>query len=235
MENKWQELWKNKQLENETPSLEELIAMVGWYSNEGGLPKENWLEFIDSVVKKLSIEQSDKLLEVGCGSGGYLLPFYEKDFDVSGIDYSGSLIEICKKVMPNGKFEECEAKNLSFESDNFDVITSNSVFHYFQDHDYTKEVIKEMARCLKVGGRGAILDLNDLSKEDAFMQHRYERFGGKEEYEKQNKELPQLFYDKQWILDVGEEFGLEGYVEDQNISWYRNSIYRFNYFFKKVK
>jgi len=233
MANEWQKLWQDKNLQGDKPTLGKLIAMVGWKTDSGDLPEETWLEFVDFIVEKLDIKPGQSIMEVGCGPGGFLLPFYEKDYPVSGLDYSESLIEICQQVMPKGDFKAGEAKALPFEKEQFDVVTCNSVCHYFLNYDYAEKVLAEIARVLKPGGRGTILDANDLAKQDAFMQHRYERFGGKEEYDKQNSELPQMFYAKQWFLDTGKKYGLSGYVEDQNIEWYRNSEFRFNYFFTK--
>lgn len=234
MANQWQNLWQNKNLQGDKPTLGKLIAMVGWKTDDGDLPEAAWLEFIDGIVKKLPINPGDQILEVGCGPGGFLLPFYENGYSVSGLDYSESLIDICNQVMPNGDFHAGEAKALPFQDSQFDVLTCNSVCHYFLNYDYAEQVLAEMARVLKIGGVGTILDANDLTKQDAFMQHRYERFGGKEEYDKQNSELPQMFYAKEWFIETGKKYGLDGYVEDQNIEWYRNSQYRFNYFFKKI-
>lgn len=233
MGNRWQNLWQEKGLDGEVPTLTKLIGMVGWKTDEGDLPVEEWLNFVDRTCDKLKINPGDAILEVGCGPGGFLLPFYQNDYRVSGIDYSASLIEICKQVMPNGVFHTTQANRLPFADAQFDVVLSNSVCHYFPDHDYAEAVLKEISRCLAQGGRGAILDANDAAKEAAFMAHRYERFGGKESYEKLNSELPQLFYDKEWFIETGLKYGLAGYTEDQNIDWYRNSQYRFNYFFEK--
>lgn len=233
MANKWQELWQNKKLDNETPTLAKLIAMVGWKTDKGDLSPEAWLDFIAGFSGKLAIEPGDAILEVGCGPGGLLLPFYQRGHPVSGIDYSESLVEICREVMPDGEFHAAQASQLPFADGRFDIILSNSVCHYFPDHAYAEAVLKEMARCLAPSGRGAILDANDAAKQDAFMEHRYARYGGKEEYEKQNSELPQLFYTKEWFVATGEKYGLSGYTEDQNIADYYNSKFRFNYFFAK--
>jgi len=233
MGNHWQELWRRKALGDDRPTLAKLIEMVGWKTAEGGLSVDDWLGFVAFVSDKVGLREGDEILEVGCGPGGFLLPLRDQGFRVAGIDYSDSLVAICREVMPEGRFEVAEANALPFDDMSFDVITSNSVFHYFPDHTYTEGVVREMARCLKPGGRGAVLDLNDAAKQEAFMAQRYARYGGPEEYERQNQDLPQLFYDKQWFIDIGKQYGLDGYVEDQQIENYWNSAYRFNYFFEK--
>ncbi len=233
MTNNWHELWKNKKLSTEKPNLATLISMVGWKTQDGDLSEQQWLEFVDFVADKLSIANNDKIFEIGCGPGGFLLPFYQKNHAITGLDYSESLIDICRRIMPKGDFHHGEANQLPFPDQSFDVIFSNSVCHYFPDHDYAKQVLSEISRCLKPGGRGAILDANDAGKKDAFIQHRYDRFGGKAEHDKQNQGLPQLFYAKDWFIDIGAQHGLIGYTEDQSIDWYRNTPFRFNYFFTK--
>ena len=234
MSNNWRQVWNHKCLD-EDPSLSTLLEMVGWKSETGALPVEIWLDFVALVTKKVRLRPGENVLEVGCGPGGFLLPIYQQGYAVSGIDYSENLLVICHEVMPNGVFVVAEAKSIPFEDHAFDIITSTSVFNYFDDHDYAESVVREISRCLRKGGRGAILDLNDNAKRDEFMGQRYARFGGREDYEHQYRNLSQLFFDRQWIIDLGQEYGLSGYDEEQRIDGYRNNAFRFNYFFEKAK
>jgi len=230
MGNNWHQLWRNKQLDGNNATLSNLIEMVGWKSQSGGLSVEDWLDFIAFITNKINLQPGTEVLEVGCGPGGFLYPLYEQNYSVSGVDYSEILIDICRSIMPDATFAVDEANALPFDDEQFDAIISNSVFHYFEDHDYTEKVVSEVARCLKKGGHGAIIDLNDAEKQDDFMQQRY---GNKEEYIRKNSNLPQLFYEKGWLVETGRKYGLSGYVEDQKINNYQNSAYRFNYFFEK--
>ena len=233
MSNSWHQLWNDKRLGGAAPTLARVLEMVGWKSESGDLPVENWLEFVTLVAEKVFLQPGEKILEVGCGPGGFLLPLYQQGYAVAGIDYAESLLEICREMMPNGTFLAVEARSLQFEDQAFDVIISTSVFHYFDDHEYAESVVREISRCLRKGGRGAILDLNDAAKREEFMEQRYAHCGSREEYERQNSGLPQLFYDKQWFISLGEKYGLSGYIEEQRIDNYRNNAYRFNYFFEK--
>jgi ubiquinone/menaquinone biosynthesis C-methylase UbiE len=234
MSNKWHALWQDKRVDDDVPDLGTLIAMVGWKADDGDLSTDVWLAFVDGLCRRLAIDPGTRVLEVGCGPGGLLLPLYRRGVPVWGIDYSESLIEICRRVMPAGHFHTGEANRMPYADAQFEVIVSNSVCHYFPDHAYAERVLAEMARCLAPGGRGAILDANDQAMQAEFMAHRYARFGGREEYERQNSDLPQLFYARDWMLETGRKYGLEGVTEDQHIPGYRNSRYRFNYFFTRA-
>lgn len=233
MSNSWHQLWKNKRLDADAPTLPRLLEMVGWKTQTGGLPVEDWLGFVTYVTEKVNLRPGQRVLEVGCGPGGFLLPLYQQGYAVSGIDYSKTLLEISHKVMPNGIFLAAEANALPFEDQAFDIVFSTSVFQYFDDYDYVDSVVREISRCLRKGGRGALLDLNDAAKRDLFMDRRYARIGDREEYARQYKNLSQLFFDKQWIVDLGRKKGLSGYNEEQCIEKYWNNEFRFNYFFRK--
>lgn len=236
MSNRWQSLWRKNTIQADQATLGELIAMVGWKGEDGNdLPEAHWIDFVKFVIGTLNIRPNSRVLEVGCGPGGMLLPIQELGFRVSGVDYSESLIDICRQVMPSGNFHACEAVSLPYTDNYFDALICNSVVHYFPDLEYAERVIAEMARVLKPGASGAVLDINDLSKKEAFMQHRHDRFGGKEAHDRENEGLSQLFYSKQWVVEVGEKYGLAGTIADQCITWYRNSEFRFNYFFSKTK
>lgn len=59
---------------------------------------KNELDFYLSYANK-----KDKILELMCGSGRFLLPFIESGFDVSGVDNSTSMLEKLKEKTPMQK------------------------------------------------------------------------------------------------------------------------------------
>jgi SAM-dependent methyltransferase len=134
--------------------------------------------------------------------------------------------------MPKAHFICAEANSLSFNKDCFDIAISNSVFHYFPDYKYDNEVLLEIVRVLRPGGEGLILDINDLSKREYAENKRREDLGV-EEYEKRYKDLPQMYYDKEWFEEFALKNNLEFEIFDQNIVGYDNSEWRFNFYFKK--
>ena len=139
------------------------------------------------------------------------------------------LINLAKTIMPNGDFACDEAINMD-ASQAYDFVVSHSVFHYFKDLDYARDVLVKMI--YKSNKKIAIFDINDKSKEDQYHQA---RMGGmdKQEYIEKYKGLEHLFYNKEWFEEIAKEFNLKISVFDQTFENYTNSKLRFNVVMEK--
>lgn len=229
----WKEIWEKKGVVNTTQlTMPDLIAIDGFDTGAGKFSLEKWLKFAEYVKNKLGIQVNNKLCEIGCGGGAFLMPFAQKGVQVYGIDYAKNLISICQDVIPNGVFKMAEANKIPFPSNTFNGVMSNSVFHYFPNLSYAELVIKEMVRILQLGGKGAILDINDQSKKIAFLQLRGKKMGI-EKYNQLYKDTPHAFYDKKWIAEIFKNNNCQCEIVNQSIDGYENSTFRFNVFFEK--
>lgn len=100
-----------------------------------------WLIQRDEQIKKNyyiyyklknHLPKSGKILDLGCGLGGKLLPFKEAGYDVYGVDPSKHRSEIGMKIMPNivtGSAEEY----LSNNKIKFDAIYFHNVLQFVKD------------------------------------------------------------------------------------------------------
>lgn len=78
---------------------------------------------------------SGKVLEVGCGEGGNLLPFAEMGCEVVGVDITVSRIEQAKQF-----FEERKQKGLFIASDIFELKELQSQFSLIIVHDVIEHI-----------------------------------------------------------------------------------------------
>tara|TARA_Y100000591_G_C21691934_1_gene623599 strand:- start:336 stop:965 length:630 start_codon:yes stop_codon:yes gene_type:complete len=102
----------------------------------------------EDIIKVLGIQKGNKVLEIGCGAGLFT-QLFQTNYDYYGIDYSRSLINKNIKLN-NSLVYNCEASNTPFKDKYFDYGVSISVFEYFPNKEYTKQVIEEMERvCIK--------------------------------------------------------------------------------------
>lgn len=91
-----------------------------------------------------------KLLDVGCGSGGYInLSCYkelEKEYKIYGIDFLEENIISIKKRYPQGSFKFGDAHAIPFPEKSFDAVLARHVLEHVYD---IKKTIKEIKRICK--------------------------------------------------------------------------------------
>ncbi|MBO8174257.1 MAG: class I SAM-dependent methyltransferase [Thermococcus sp.] len=108
--------------------------------------------------KALSLARG-KVLEVGVGTGKNL-PYYPKDVEVIGIDFSKGMLEKAERRrkelgLENVKLMLMDVQNLEFEDEMFDTIVSTFVFCTVPN---PIKGLKEVYRVLKPGGKAIFLE-----------------------------------------------------------------------------
>ena len=96
------------------------------YFNELAITSRDF--YIDYLEKFVAIKRGLNILEIGCGEGGNLLPFAEKECNVTGIDRSeeriSQAISYFKLLGFNGRFIYSDFFDFSSEEDmnKYDII-----------------------------------------------------------------------------------------------------------------
>lgn len=104
-----------------------------------GLHREEQLKKLNIIKENIKIKKSDKMLDVGCGTG------FSRDFfdcDWTGIDPSEKMLKKCR-----GKCLKASAEKIPFPDKSFDIVVSVTAMHNFDD---IEKGLKEMERV----GRG---------------------------------------------------------------------------------
>lgn len=84
-----------------------------------------WIEDFAGMFDK-----GDKILDMGCGHGRDAYFLVEKGLDVTGIDFSESLLKIAKEFVPEAKFVLMDFEELDFSINSFNgVWASASLVH----------------------------------------------------------------------------------------------------------
>jgi len=110
-------------------------------------------------VDNLQLEDNDRILCVGVGTGNEILHILEmnRNVDIVGVDYSRTALKrACRKALVLDKKIEgfvMDAGNLEFAAGSFDKTLCIHVMDFVQDH---KKVTEEILRVLKAGGRFVI-------------------------------------------------------------------------------
>ncbi|HEX3526605.1 MAG TPA: class I SAM-dependent methyltransferase [Thermoanaerobaculia bacterium] len=135
------------------------------YSRLAPVYDAKWSFYIDATIRatldRLSLRNSDRVLDVGCGTGA-LLDRLAQDHPaarLTGVDpVPEMLANARRKVPPEVELREGWAERLPFEDERFDVVVSCNVFHYVRE---PVVALREMARVLAPGGRLIITDWCD--------------------------------------------------------------------------
>lgn len=143
MENKeftgtWQEIWTKKGAV--AGSKEDALYMGGWNKTLSSAE-----EIVGKLVDFLDIKPTDRVLEIGCGTGG-MAQYLECDY--VGIDYSSTSVKKCMEFFQKPALF-AEANDLPFKDKYFDKCFAYGCFMYFPSMEYVRQVVEEMKRVTK--------------------------------------------------------------------------------------
>jgi ubiquinone/menaquinone biosynthesis C-methylase UbiE len=135
-----------------------------------------WMQ--KKLVSLLELGENPRFLDLGCGIGWavrYAASLANGRGEFYGIDISSKMIERSEASSTGYKnihFRKANAEELPFDDDFFDlIICSNSFHHYFSPDN----VVREVCRVLKLGGKIYILD----ATADGFITRMLDRLAKK--------------------------------------------------------
>ena len=121
---------------------------------------DSWYRFLRSFIK-----EKGTLLDLGCGTGEFLVRFLKDGFSVVGVDLSEKMLEIAKKKITDRKLENCDFKLVKenivnfentfengeiFEVDN--IICNFDTVNYLKNEKEFKKLLEKCSKNLKKDG-----------------------------------------------------------------------------------
>lgn len=127
-----------------------------WNARDYAQHSQAQKQWAKELIAQLPLSGHENVLDLGCGDGKITAEIagIVNRGTVVGIDNSAAMIALAKRRYParqhrNLSFRVMDARNLSFAAC-FDVIFSNAVLHWIQQH---QPVIEGLYRSLKSGGK----------------------------------------------------------------------------------
>lgn len=106
-------------------------------------------DWIDKMEKLLP--PNGKVLDAGCAYGRDANEFFERGFEVVGVDLSEELLAKGKEKFPGLTLKQMDVRKLDFKDKKFDCVWCNAVLLHLTDPDIEK-TLKEFHRVLKKDG-----------------------------------------------------------------------------------
>src|SRR3954463_5364959 len=111
------------------------------------------------AIERMNIQAGERVLEVGVGTG-INLSLYPREAQVTGIDFSGSMLEkarerAARKGAAPVRLLQMDAADLRFADDSFDIVYAPYLISVVPD---PVTVAQEMRRVCRPGGRIIILN-----------------------------------------------------------------------------
>ena len=168
------------------------LAKIPWNMET---PPEILVTFIDTQFKKPC-----KIIELGCGTGNYVIYLTEKGFDVAGVDISQKAIDIAKNSAKeksvNGKFIVADVLgDLSKITENFDLVYDWELLHHIFPED-REQYFENVKRLLKPSGLYLSVSFSEKSPQ----------FGVEEKYRKTPLGTVLYFSSESEIQKLAESF-----------------------------
>lgn len=231
MANEWQKVWNNREAAPGTLAGDwkkvflELKRLNGYDIVGDGIPLSSLLAEDAQIQELLGISVGSSVFEVGCGAGANLYLMARAGMTVGGTDYSKTLIEAARTVLPTASELYCGEADVFPTEKKYDAVFSNGVFPYFPNKTYTKNVMIRMLE--KTSGPIGIMGIHDLEKREDYLAYRRANIP---DYDERYKGLDKLFCARSFFEDFARAQNLRITFPEIRIEGYWNIPFIFNVF-----
>ena len=236
--NNWKKIWDNRKDSLDGVDKKDFRAVFAELKRIDGFDSTGLTTtLIDSMIRQhenlsaaLKLTTDENIFEVGCGAGANLYLFARDGLKVGGLDYSATLLDIAKKILPAEKVSElicAGADDLPTEKI-FDAVVSIGVFIYFDNLDYAERVLEKMFQ--KSRRAIAVLDVYDAAFEEECMSYRRRTI---ENYDERYKDLPKLFFPQKFFKDFAARHELKISFVKNDLEDYVNTPFTYHCFMER--
>ena len=122
------------------------------------------------LARKMNLQPGDRILDVACGKGEWLIALQDHGVFPVGVDLSSAAIKVCRSNLSTGVLAVATAESLPFPDNSFDFISCLGAIEHLID---PLEALREIVRVSRPGARFLLL----VPNEDFFLR-RWRLYGG---------------------------------------------------------
>jgi ubiquinone/menaquinone biosynthesis C-methylase UbiE len=143
----------------------------GWGAERLPARMLGWQATVDRLIQSgIFPEPGSKLLELGCGAGDSLLPFAERGFEVTGVDFSETAIRWAREKFAGrrlpARFLERDVVDLEgLVAGEFEAVIDGACLHCVVDETSRQRSLREALRVLRPGGFFLVSHMIDVPRE----------------------------------------------------------------------
>lgn len=120
---------------------------------------------VDMDIRFLHARHGGRLLDLGCGTGEWMLAMQERGWQVEGLDFDPNAVRVARSIGLDVHCGALEERNLA--ADSFDVVTLNHVIEHVPD---PVGLLRECRRILKPDGKLVLATPNTGSLGHSYLK-----------------------------------------------------------------
>lgn len=108
---------------------------------------------VGPMLDAARVTRGMRVLDICCGPGMLAAGALERDAEAVGLDFSAQAVELARRLVPKGRFQQGDAQALPFSAGSFDaVLCGYGVMHLPEP----AAALREIQRVLRPGARAAL-------------------------------------------------------------------------------
>jgi len=152
-----------------SPSLEELCYASGRDPRIWAQPN-TYEDLIASILEQTISKLGTSVLELGCGCGFLAQGIAPRVGEYWGVDVAAAAVRTARSLaLPNAAFTVADGSALAFRSNTFDVAIAYDVFTNLPSFSDCREIVGELVRVVRPGGRVLVGSVPDAATEQGFI------------------------------------------------------------------
>ena len=152
------------------PRPENIADYYGKYRK--GYSKKDIFEFLvpNRIMKIKKYKKGGRILDVGCGQGGFLNTMLKDGWEIYGVELSKDACDFARETYGLNEINNCDLLSLDFPDNFFDVIT---LWHVLEHLGNPKDTLKMIYKILKEDGLLIVESPNFCSIQSRFFKDKW--------------------------------------------------------------